>query len=156
MRVSGDVNAETINGEITITDARANNAEATTVNGDVRYTGSISDTGLYRFTTHQGDILMGVPDRLNATVSVRTYQGEFRSTLGVSVGEMRRGRRQTFTVGGGTAQIELESFGGEILLRRISEIPAPREKREEEDEEDRLDGDLAGLPEPPFGRPPAV
>jgi DUF4097 and DUF4098 domain-containing protein YvlB len=128
VRSSGDIAAETINGEITFTDVRAGNAEATTVNGDVRYTGTISDNGLYRFTTHNGDILMGVPDKFNATVSVRTYQGEFETSLAVNAGEVRRGRRQTFTVGTGGAQIELESFGGEILLRRASEVGVQRDK----------------------------
>lgn len=131
IRSTGDVTAETINGEIEMTDLNASNAEATTVNGDVHYTGTVSDNGLYRFTTHNGDILMGVPDRLNATVSVRTYQGEFRTSLAVNAGEVRRGRRQTFTVGSGGAQIELESFGGEIRLRRASEV---REKKEKENE----------------------
>lgn len=136
VRTSGEISAETINGEITITDAKANGAEATTVNGDVRYSGTIVDNGLYRFSTHQGDILMGVPDKVNATVSVRTYQGDFRSSFAVNAGEVRRGRRQTFSMGSGTAQIELESFGGEIRLRRISEMPAPRERKHEQDDED--------------------
>jgi DUF4097 and DUF4098 domain-containing protein YvlB len=131
IRSTGDVTAETINGEIEMTDLKASNAEATTVNGDVHYTGTVSDNGLYRFTTHNGDILMGVPDRLNATVSVRTYQGEFRTSLAVDAGEVRRGRRQTFTVGSGGAQIELESFGGEIRLRRASEVQEKKEKENE-------------------------
>ena len=129
LRPSGEVSAETINGEITITDAKATSVEATTVNGDVRYTGTIADNGLYRLTTHQGDIVVGVPDKLDATVSVRTYQGEFRSSFVVNAGETRRGRRQTFTLGRGTAQIELESFGGEIRLRKMSEIPPLRERK---------------------------
>ena len=131
LRPSGEVSAETINGEILITDAKATSVEATTVNGDVRYTGTIAENGLYRLTTHQGDILVGVPDNVDATVSVRTYQGEFRSSFGFNAAdsETRRGRRQTFTVGRGTAQIELESFGGEIRLRKLSEVPPPRQRK---------------------------
>lgn len=130
VRPSGEVSAETINGDIRITDARANSAEATTVNGDVRFTGVVADNGLYRFNTHQGDIVMGVQDKPNATVSVRTYQGDFRSSFAEKVADVRRGRRQTFTIGSSGAQIELESFGGDIRLRRIGELPAekPKEK----------------------------
>jgi DUF4097 and DUF4098 domain-containing protein YvlB len=127
VRPSGEINAETINGEIVITDARANSAEATTVNGDVRYTGVIADNGLYRFNTHQGDVVMGVQDRVNATVSVRSYRGDFRSSFPVRAGNGGRGR-QTFTIGTGTAQIELESFGGDIRLRRASEMPVEKLK----------------------------
>jgi DUF4097 and DUF4098 domain-containing protein YvlB len=155
-RSSGEINAETINGEIAITDAKASGAEATTVNGDVRYSGTIADNGLYRFNTHNGDILMGVPERLNATVSVRTYQVDFESTFPVNAGEVRRGRRQTFTLGSGSAQIELESFGGEIQLRRLNEMPPPRERRDERDDEASLqlrDPSEAG---PGFGRSPSL
>jgi DUF4097 and DUF4098 domain-containing protein YvlB len=128
VRPSGEINVETINGEITVSDARANSAEATTVNGDVRYTGIIADNGLYRFNTHQGDVTMGVQDKLNATVSIRSYQGDFRSSFPFKAENAGRGRRQTFTVGTGTAQIELESFGGEIRLRRLSEMPPEKAK----------------------------
>lgn len=123
VRPSGEVSAETINGDIRLTDARANSAEATTVNGDVRFTGVLAANGLYRFNTHQGDIVMGVQDKPNATVSVRTYQGDFRSSFAENAGDVRRGRRQTFTIGTSGAQIELESFGGDIRLGRIAEMP---------------------------------
>lgn len=128
VRSSGDISAETVNGEISIIDAKAESAEATTVNGDVVYTGAISDNGLYRFSTHQGDILAGVPEKVNATVSVRTYQGEFQSSFPVKAGEVRRGRRQTFMLGNGSAQIEMESFGGEIRLGRPDEVSRRRDR----------------------------
>jgi DUF4097 and DUF4098 domain-containing protein YvlB len=131
VRPSGEVSAETINGDIRIIDARANSAEATTVNGDVRFTGVVADNGLYRFNTHQGDIVMGVQDKPNATVSVRTYQGDFRSSFMENTGDMRRGRRQTFTIGTSGAQIELESFGGDVRLRRISELPPEKSKEKD-------------------------
>jgi DUF4097 and DUF4098 domain-containing protein YvlB len=128
LRSKGDINAETVNGEIRITDSSANSADATTVNGDVVYTGTVADNGLYRFSTHQGDIVLGLPDKLNATVTVRTYQGEFESSFPIKAGEARRGRRQTFTLGTGAAQIELESFGGEISVRRASEVSSTRDR----------------------------
>jgi DUF4097 and DUF4098 domain-containing protein YvlB len=128
VRISGEVSAETINGELTFTDARANSVEATTVNGDVRYTGIVANDGLYRFNTHQGDVLMGVQDQVNATVSVRSYEGDFRSSFPFKAENRARGRRQTFTIGSGGAQIELESFGGDIRLLRASEMPPDRRR----------------------------
>jgi DUF4097 and DUF4098 domain-containing protein YvlB len=127
---SGEVSAETINGEITFTDARASSVDATTVNGDVRYTGTIGDKGLYRFNTHQGDILLGVREPVNATISVRTYQGDFQSSFPFKAENNGRGRRQTFTIGTGEAQIELESFGGDIRLRRASEMAPERKMKD--------------------------
>lgn len=135
VRPSGEVSAETINGEITFSDARASSVEATTVNGDVRYVGTIAGNGLYRFNTHQGDVTMGLQDQVNATVSVRSYRGEFRSSFPFKADTNGRGRRQTFTIGAGTAQIELESFGGDIQLRRTSEL-APEKSKEKTKQKD--------------------
>jgi DUF4097 and DUF4098 domain-containing protein YvlB len=132
LRPSGEINAQTINGEITLTDAKATSLEVTTINGDVRYAGSIADNGLYRFNTHQGDVIIGVPDQVNATVSVRSYQGDFRSSFPFKAENTARGRRQTFTIGTGSAQIELESFGGDISLRRLSEMPKKEKPKGEE------------------------
>lgn len=129
VRPSGEISAETINGEITLTDARANSVEAATVNGDVRYTGVVADNGLYRFNTHQGDITMGVQDRVNATVSIRTFQGDFRSSFPFKAENTSRGRRQTFTVGSGSAQIEMESFGGDVRLMRAGELPEKKKNK---------------------------
>ena len=134
VRPAGEISAETINGEITFTDANPTSVEVTTVNGDVRYTGVIADNGLYRFNTHQGDILIGVQDRVNATVSIRSYQGDFRSSFPFKAENAARGRRQTFTVGTGTAQIELESFGGDIRLMRTREMPADKRKEKNKDD----------------------
>lgn len=128
VRPAGEISADTINGEITFTDAHAGSVEATTVNGDVRYTGTIADNGLYRFNTHQGDVTIAVQDPVNATVSIRSYQGDFRSSFPFKTENTGRGRRQTFTIGTGTAQIELESFGGDIRLRRLSELAPDKSK----------------------------
>ena len=85
--------------------------------------------GLYRLSTHNGDITMILPENTNATFAVRTYNGDFSSNLGTKlVGELRRGRRATYTLGTGSADVELESFGGTVRLRRPGTVPAPRER----------------------------
>ena len=123
----GDVTAESTNGDIILEKIEAKSLEVTTVNGDIRYEGSIGPGGLYRFSTHNGDITMILPETTNATFTVRTYNGDFQSNLPTKrVGEGRRGQRQTHTLGTGGAEVELESFGGEVRLRRPGTVPAPR------------------------------
>ena len=39
----------------------ADSVAVSTVNGDVVYEGTVSDDGSYRFTSHNGDIAVGVP-----------------------------------------------------------------------------------------------
>ena len=78
---------------------------------------------------------MILPENTNATFTVRTYNGDFSSNLPTKrVGEVRRGRRATYTLGSGGAEVELESFGGTIRLRRPGTVP-PLEARQDQGRE---------------------
>lgn len=116
--VSGDIYVETTNGDVTMRGIRSASTRATTVNGDVVYEGTIQDDGRYAFSTHNGDIGLSIPESANATVSVSTFHGEFESDFPVRLTRTGRDRQFDFTLGSGRARIELESFNGEIQLRR--------------------------------------
>ena len=121
MGASGDVTAETTNGSISLSRIESSSVEVTTVNGDVAYEGALADRGRYSFTTHNGDIVLTVADTANATFNVRTYSGDFGTSLslkGPAATEVRRGKRVAYTLGTGSAEVAVESFGGEIKLRR--------------------------------------
>jgi len=123
-RSSGPVVASSINGEIVLDAIRSGDVEASTVNGGVTYQGSIQDGGVYRFSTHNGDLVVVLPERAGARVSVATFSGNFSSDFPVELREAQRGKEFEFTFGNGGARIELESFQGEIRLRR----PGGRER----------------------------
>ena len=100
--------------------------DALSVNGNIKYDGSAAASGRYRFSTHNGNISVGVPESASATFSVRTYNGSVRTDLQLQGGgETRRGQRAIYTLGSGSAEFELESFGGTIQLRRRGERRAP-------------------------------
>jgi DUF4097 and DUF4098 domain-containing protein YvlB len=133
---SGDIVAETTNGEITLEKIDSKSVEVTTVNGDIAYDGALAAGGQYRMTSHNGDVMLSVPENTSATFSVRTYDGDFSSNLPVKgVGEPRRGRRATYTLGGGGAQVEIETFNGEIRVRRAGTAAAPKDKDEEREDQ---------------------
>jgi hypothetical protein len=116
--ISGEVSAQTINGSITLNRIDSTNVDLNTVNGSISYDGPIKDKGAYRLTTHNGTIGLAVPDKANATLSVRTYRGGFRSSFPVKRDDQNEKRRFTMTFGSGSARVELESFNGSIALRR--------------------------------------
>lgn len=116
---SGDIFAETTNGSISLSSIDSKSVEVGTVNGNITYDGAIVNGGRYSFVTHNGDITMSVPESSNATFTVRTYNGDFHPGLSLkATEEVRRGKRAVYTLGNGSAQVELESFGGTIRLRR--------------------------------------
>jgi hypothetical protein len=116
--VEGDLYVETTNGDISLRDVRSTNTRATTVNGDIEYDGTIRNDGRYAFSTHNGDVSVTVARDANATVHVSTYHGEFESAFPVQLTGTTRDRQFHFTLGTGSARLELESFNGEIQLRR--------------------------------------
>src|SRR4051812_32067035 len=104
--VNGDLSAESTNGSIILDRVDSSNADLYTVNGNISYDGPIKDKGLYRLTTHNGMIAMPVPERVNATVTARTYNGGIRSTFQLpndAGSSERRSKRLTLTVGNGSA-----------------------------------------------------
>jgi DUF4097 and DUF4098 domain-containing protein YvlB len=118
--VTGRVTAEATNGGVTLTDVHSSEVEAVTVNGTVSFEGTIDPQGRYRLATHSGNVVAAVTEGIDATVSVSTFSGDFEASFPITLTETRNaGRRFTFTVGSGSARIELESFSGNIrLLRR--------------------------------------
>ena len=151
--VTGEITAETTNGDIVIDNAQSSNLEASTVNGDVTFNGSIKDNGVYRLTTHGGDIRLGLGGVANATVFVRTFQGDFAADFPIQLPEgqsMRSGsKRFNFTLGTGSARIEVQSFNGDIVLARKGVVS-------KQDDRDRRRGrrtPMAAPPAPPS--PPA-
>ena len=130
--VSGDIAAETVNGSIVLDGVESSDVEAVTVNGRVTYEGTIRDRGRYRFGSHNGSIIISVPERANATVSAVSYQGTFSSRFalprGVANGSESNRRRANFAFGDGSARVEAESFQGDIILVRPGDAVArPKE-----------------------------
>jgi DUF4097 and DUF4098 domain-containing protein YvlB len=130
---SGEISAETTNGDIFIDNATTSNMEAFTVNGEVTFNGTIRDSGVYKLGTHNGDIRVGLGGASNATVFVRTFQGDFTADFPVQLPDGQNPRsgskRFNFTLGSGSARIELQSFGGDIALARKAITSRAEERR---------------------------
>jgi hypothetical protein len=118
LETAGRILAESVNGGVAMRRVVSDSVEVSTVNGDVCYDGTITGTGRYRFRTHNGDIAVGVPERTGATVTLATYRGEIDSDFPLRVGEKGEHNRFKLRLGDGRAQLDLESFGGVIRLRR--------------------------------------
>jgi DUF4097 and DUF4098 domain-containing protein YvlB len=130
---SGEINAETTNGDIFIDNATTSNLEVFTVNGEVTFNGTIRDSGVYKLGTHNGDIRVGLGGASNATIFVRTFQGDFAADFPVQLPDGQNPRsgskRFNFTLGSGSARIELQSFGGDIVLARKTITSREEERR---------------------------
>ena len=129
---SGEVTAETVNGDVTLDAVDATSVTATSLNGDVAYNGPIKSSGRYALSTHNGDVTVTVAEGTSASVSVSTFNGEFTSAFPVTLTETRKGKRFNFTIGGGSAQVTLESFQGTIELVRPGQFRGAHEDDDHE------------------------
>jgi hypothetical protein len=152
--VTGEITAETTNGDIVIDNAQTSNLEASTVNGDLTFNGTIRDNGVYRLTTHGGDIRIGLGGAANATVFVRTFQGDFSADFPIQLPDGQTARsgskRFNFTLGTGSARIEAQSFNGDIVLARKAIVS------KDEDRQRRRMGVPPTPPAPPAPPVPGV
>ncbi len=110
-----------MNGEVTLKKVRSSQVECSSVNGSLDYDGEIRDGGHYSFSTHNGAITVSLPSKPNADITVSTFNGEFESAFPVTFTKAKRGKRFRFTLGSGSADLELESFQGNIQLRRAGD-----------------------------------
>jgi DUF4097 and DUF4098 domain-containing protein YvlB len=125
---TGDITAESVNGDITMTGIDSRSVDAASVNGTIIYEGKLADGGHYSFGTHNGDVALGIPENTNATFTIRTYQGSISTDFtldGHNPRQESRGRRVSATLGNGSADVSLETFGGSIRLRKGS-VARPR------------------------------
>jgi len=145
---TGDITAETTNGDIVIDNAQTSNLEVSTVNGDVTFNGTIRDNGVYRLTTHGGDIRVGLGGATNATIFVRTFQGDFTADFPIQLPDGQTARsgskRFNFTLGNGSARIETQSFNGDIILARKAIVSKAEDRQRR-----RMGGTPPAPPAPP-------
>lgn len=124
--IIGSVFGEAVNGDIIMRTITADTVRSTTVRGDVFYQGAIGSQGHYWFSTHEGDVMVMVPRSTNATVGFFTYHGELLTSFPVIIPRLEtkeaKGKRITFQLGNGEAQIDLETFSGDIEIDWLDEI----------------------------------
>jgi DUF4097 and DUF4098 domain-containing protein YvlB len=133
---SGEIVAETVNGEIVLERVDATSLDAGTVNGDVGYDGPIRSGGRYALSSHNGDVTLAVAEGTSAAVSVSTFNGEFESAFPVTLRETRKGKRFSFVLGAGGAQVSLESFQGTVQLVRPGQLPTSESDEDDHDSHD--------------------
>ena len=153
--ISGDVSAETTNGDIVIENAQTTSLDVSTVNGDVTFNGTMRDGGAYRLTTHGGDLRVGLGGAPNATVFVRTFQGDFTADFPIQLPDGQSARegskRFNFTLGSGSARIELQSFNGDIVVARKTVLTPEELRRQRRGDSPK---NAPPPPQPPQPKPP--
>lgn len=114
--VRGPIDVHSGDGDLVLADIVSTSVRAETQDGDIDFSGDITDGGEYGFFVHDGDATIAIPTGSNARVEVSTFDGEFESDFPVRLQRFTGGRQFDFTVGEPRAHIEIQVFDGEIRL----------------------------------------
>ena len=132
----GELVVESVSGDIDLRRIDAKSVDAQTISGEVIYEGRIVDAGSYSFLTHTGDVTLAIAETTNASISVVTGSGEVTSSFSLKAERASR-RRNTYRMGTGSANVEVETFSGDVEMIRASELK-PAKIEPDEDRSSKL------------------
>ena len=131
--VSGNINAkslggrvklETVSGDISLDDAPVQELETGTVSGDVRLHVAPAAHARVHLDSMSGDVRLYVPENLSAHIDASTFSGDIHSDFGkASSKDHGPGSSLETRIGDGEADIEMQTFSGDLELRR-NDTPA--------------------------------
>ena len=117
--LAGDVEVESVSGDVRIHDSRARYARARSVSGDIEFTGPIDCAGRYDFHSHSGDVRLTLPADMGGHFNVETFSGDIDSDFPMTLlPGSTMGKRFEFTIGSCAADIVLGTFSGDVNLVR--------------------------------------
>lgn len=116
--VSGRVHAEAVSGDIEVSAATLESFSASTVSGDIEVGATLGKGARVRIEALSGDVTVRLPASTSARVSASSFSGTIKSDVGtVETAEHGPGSSLEARAGDGDADVELETFSGEIDLR---------------------------------------
>lgn len=126
--VSGDIETrsdhgrlkfETVSGNITAATGEYLEFTGSSVSGDISIRGKPVGDARISADTMSGDVRLDMPGDLSARIDAETFSGRIRSDFGaVKEPEHGPGRSLETTVGDGNARMTVETFSGDITIRR--------------------------------------
>ena len=119
------ITANTLNGTVTARDVVCDAASLSTISGDVIYSGSLSRGGRYEFTSNSGDVQFSPAGATGYALQATSFSGDIVSSIALvrpegsrSLTNQRgpRSRAATAKVGDGSATVTLRTFSGDIAI----------------------------------------
>jgi DUF4097 and DUF4098 domain-containing protein YvlB len=117
IREGGDL--ETVSGQIHLSGGPYASVSMNTVSGDIDVKGGLASGGRIEIDSVSGDVSMDLPASLSAQMRVSTFSGSIDSAFGTVI-EKRHGPGSALdsTVGQGDGRIDVQTFSGDVRLRK--------------------------------------
>lgn len=117
--LKGELVVSTVSGDVSLTDGIFDQARFEAVSGDLILELSLNDGGRLTSDSMSGDLMLRLPSDQQARFSAQTFSGSIQSDFGKSARVSRGpGSALEYDEGSNGASIRLESFSGDIHIRR--------------------------------------
>jgi hypothetical protein len=117
--IDGEFGVDTVSGRVGVTASRLSQLKAGTVSGDLDFDVDLIGNASVGVEAMSGEVTLTLPASLSATVNAESFSGSLHADFPVTIVDNKGpGSEMHGKVGGGDARIELESFSGDIRLRR--------------------------------------
>jgi DUF4097 and DUF4098 domain-containing protein YvlB len=115
----GEIEISTVSGDVSLIAKEVDRGRFESVSGDMNLDLAINDNGRLASESMSGDLVLRLPAAQQAGFEVQTYSGDIRSDFGDSARVSKGpGSALKYREGNNGALIRLESFSGDIQIRR--------------------------------------
>jgi hypothetical protein len=115
--MDGDLAFKSVSGELTVADGTPRRLRANTVSGRITADLELRPTGYVTFHSMSGDILVRLPENVEADVSMRSTSGRLVSTFeNLSDASGPGAKSMSGRLGGGMASVSATTVSGEVTL----------------------------------------
>ena len=118
---TAEVEAGVVSGKIVLEFDEFLDCEVEAVSGTARVTGDFDERADCDIEVHSGDIVLTVPASVKADFDVNTFNGDIDNDFGDKAHRTSRhapGKELEFSVNGGGARIRINTFSGDVEIRK--------------------------------------
>jgi DUF4097 and DUF4098 domain-containing protein YvlB len=118
-KVQGEIEVETVSGDMRIDAGELTRARINTTSGDLRVAAKLAKDGRFDIETINGDVELRLLGTVDAEFNIHTFNGDIKSCFGserVRNREYGPGRDLDFSQGAGSARVRIKTLNGDIDL----------------------------------------
>lgn len=119
--ITGRLEASTVSGGLSITGGSLEEAELSSVSGDVEIATALPAGAELSINSHSGAVVLDLGGSASASFDVTTFSGDIDNALSSDTAESTSkyapGKSLEFSVGGGSARVDINTFSGDVRIR---------------------------------------
>jgi DUF4097 and DUF4098 domain-containing protein YvlB len=117
--IDGELSVESVSGDANVASSRLSQVEGGSVSGDIELEVELVGNASVDIETMSGELTLSLPANLSATINAESFSGSLHADFPVEIiDQAGPGSEMRGKLGSGDARIDLESFSGDINVRK--------------------------------------